>query len=215
MRFLIPVGLALLVSAKGEEFTVEALKEGAPAEVADAIRKEMAPAGTRVLRGGKPFIDVWFRAAVPTGEPRQGLGILYGEIRQGGVVGAVRFHAGSSDYKNQKFPAGVYTLRYGLQPEDGDHQGTADNRDFLLLCQAAGDASPDPIAEPKELHKLSAKVNGKKHPAVLYLVRGPEGAAPRIVRDDPAERVMLEVDVPASGGKHLRMWIVIVGKAPE
>jgi hypothetical protein len=213
MQFLIPLALTLL-AARRDEFSVEPLKEGAPTEVAEAIRKELAPAGFRVLRGGKPFVDFWFRSTLPTGEPRQGLGILYGTLKATGLVGAARFHGGSSDFKAQKFPAGLYTMRYGLQPEDGDHQGVTESRDFLLLVPAASDASPETM-EPKELNKLSAKVNGKKHPAVLYLVGGQGGTLPRIVKDDVAERVMFEAEVPAAGGKPLRLSMVIVGKAPE
>ena len=110
-----------------------------------------------------------FSSAVPTAEPNPSLGVLYPTLRQGGFVGVARFHAGAADFKAQKFPAGVYTMRYAVQPEDGDHQGVTESRDFLLLCAAASDPAIDAM-ELKELNKLSARVNGKKHPAVLYLV---------------------------------------------
>jgi hypothetical protein len=210
MRFLFP----LILLAAREEYSVEALKEPAPSEIAEAVRKELAPAGSRVLRGGKPFIDFWFRATLPTGEARGGLGILYGTLKPTGLVGVARVHGGGSDFKGQKFPAGLYTMRYGVQPEDGDHQGATDSRDFLLLCPAASDASPD-LLDPKELNKMSAKVNGKKHPAVLYLVGGDGGTLPRVVRDAAADRTVFEVEVPAAGGKPLRLSIVVQGKAAE
>lgn len=210
LRFLI-VLLALPVR---EEFAVEPLKEGAPAEFSEAIRKELPSAGHRVLRGGKPFVDFWFRSAVPTAEARGGLGILYGTLKPTGLVGAARFHAGASDFKAQRFPAGLYTMRYAIQPEDGDHQGVTESRDFLLLCPAAADGTPE-VMEPKELSKLSARVNGKKHPAVLYLVSGQGGTLPRVMKDDAAERAVFEAEVPTSGGKPLRLSIVIVGKAAE
>jgi hypothetical protein len=202
---------SLLFSA--EEFGVQPLQEAAPAEASEAIRKELAPAGTRVVRNGKPFVDFWFRTAVPTADAAKGLGINYPTVRQGGLVGVARFHGGSSDFKSQKFPAGVYTMRFAIQPEDGDHQGTAESRDFLLLCQTAVDPTPDAI-ESKDLNKLSAKVNGKKHPAVLWLVAGQGGKLPRVIHDETAERAVFEAEVPA-GGKPMRFSIVIVGKAAE
>ncbi|HVE38395.1 MAG TPA: hypothetical protein VNM14_00820 [Planctomycetota bacterium] len=210
MRFLFP----LILLAAREEFAVEALKEPAPSEVAEAVRKELAPAGSRVLRDGKPFLDFWFRTTLPTGEARGGLGILYGTLKPTGLVGVARVHGGGSDFKGQKFPAGLYTLRYGVQPEDGDHQGVTESRDFLLLTPAASDPSPD-LLDPKELNKLSAKVNGKKHPAVLYLVGGDGGPLPRVVRDATADRSVFEAQVPAAGGKLLRLSIVVQGKAAE
>lgn len=210
MHFLVPLGVTLLVAA---DFKVEPLKEGAPAEVAEPVRKELAAAGTRVLRGDKPFVDFWFRSAVPTAEPNPSLGVLYPTLRQGGFVGVARFHAGAADFKAQKFPAGVYTMRYAVQPEDGDHQGVTESRDFLLLCAAASDPAIDAM-ELKELNKLSARVNGKKHPAVLYLVGGQGGTLPRVVTDETAERSVFEAEVSA-GGKPLRLSIVIVGRAAE
>jgi hypothetical protein len=208
MGFLFP----LMLLAAGEEFAVEALKEPAPSEVAEAVRKELAPAASRVLRGGKPFIDFWFRSTLPTGEARGGLGILYGTLKPTGLVGVARVHGGASDFKGQKFAAGVYTMRYGVQPEDGDHQGVTESRDFLLLCAAASDLSPD-LLDPRDLNKLSAKVNGKKHPAVLYLVGGDGGALPRVIA--AADRTIFEAEAPAAGGKPLRLSIVVVGKAAE
>jgi hypothetical protein len=210
MRFLFP----LILLAAREDYSVEALKEPAPSEIAEAVRKELAPTASRVLRGGKPFIDFWLRATLPTGEARGGLGILYGTLKPTGLVGVARVHGGGSDFKGQKFPAGLYTMRYGVQPEDGDHQGATESRDFLLLCPAASDASPD-LLDPKELHKMSAKVNGKKHPAVLYLVGGDGGTLPRIVRDAAADRTVFEAEAPAAVGKPLRLSIVVQGKAAE
>ena len=210
MHLLLPLGVTLLVAS---DFKVEPLKESAPAEVAETIRKELAPAGTRVLRGGKPVVDFWFRAAVPTGDPNKALGVLYPTLRPGSLVGAARFHGESADFKAQKFPPGVYTLRYMVQPEDGDHQGTTDSRDFLLLCGASTDPTAETM-EAKDAIKLSAKVNGKKHPAVLYLVSGQGGTLPRVLTDDAAERSVFEVEVSA-GGKPLRLSIVIVGKAAD
>ena len=213
MRFLIPFVLTLL-AGRAEDLAVEALREAAPAEVAEVIRKELAPAGFRIHRAGKPFVDFWFRTTLPTAEARQGLGILYATLKSGGLVGVARFHGGASDFKAQKFPAGLYTMRYAVQPEDGDHQGVTESRDFLLLCPVATDPSAEPM-EFKELNKLSARVNGKKHPAVLYLVAGQGGTLPRIVKDETAERSVFECEAPGAGGKPLRLSIVIVGKAAE
>ena len=36
-------------------------------------------------------------------------------------------------------PPGVYTLRLGYQPQDGDHMGTAPHSEFCLACPAAED----------------------------------------------------------------------------
>lgn len=213
MRIFVPL-IWILAGTGFEEFAVEPLSEPPPKEVRESLRAELSPTGSRIVRAGRPFADFWFRKSLPTGTPLQGLGIQYGSLRPGGLIGVARFAGGSSDFKGQKFGAGVYTLRYAIQPEDGDHQGVSESRDFLLLSSASEDSSPEAM-EPKDLHKLSAKVNGKKHPAVLYLVGAQGGPAPRITRDDVAQRVVFETEAPGAGGKPFRLALVVVGKAPE
>jgi hypothetical protein len=219
MKLVLPL-LAVLAAARGaaaDDFAVEALKDPPPGELAEPVRKELASGGVRVLRGGKPFMDVWLRGAAPASQAKAPLGVRFPELRPGGLLGAVRIHGGGSDFKNQKYPAGLFTLRYQIQPEDGDHQGTSDSRDFLLLGPAAADASSGDLSYPESV-KLSAKVNGKKHPIVLWLVPpAEEGKGPRVVKDDQRELVLLELSMPLgqAGGKPISLALVIVGKAAE
>jgi hypothetical protein len=216
MRTLAAI-LALSTAALAEEVAVAPLKEGAPGDVAEALRKELAAEGHRITKDGKPYMDFWLRAFAPASTEKAPLGVRFGEIKPWSFVGVVRVHGGASDFKNQKYPAGIFTLRYGIQPEDGDHQGTAESRDFLLLAPASADASPETLGE-KEAVKLSSKVNGKKHPIVLWLLPpDEEGKGPRIVKNDMKEHVLFETSI-AQGkkdGKPLSLAIVIVGKAAE
>ena len=193
---------------------VEPVKEEPPAGIAEAQRRELAPTGARVLLEGRPLLDVWFRAAVPTAEPRSGQGIRYGSLIPGSLIGAVRVYEGASDSKGQMIAPGLYTLRYAVQPDDGDHQDVTESRDFLLLCEAAADPAPGELDE-KTLRKLSARINGKKHPSVLYLTVGKGGARPGVVTEPSAHRTILEVDVPTSAGRPLGLAIVVSGKAVE
>ena len=209
--------LALSSPALADEFSVAPLKEGPPADVAEALRKELSTEGFRVAKGDKPYMDFWLRAFAPASTDKAPLGVRFGEIKPWSFVGIVRVHGGASDFKNQKYPAGVFTLRYGIQPEDGDHQGTAESRDFLLLSPAAADTSPETPGE-KDAVKLSSKVNGKKHPIVLWLIPpDEEGKGPRIVKNEMKEYVLFETSIAKGNkdGKPLSLAIVIVGKAAE
>jgi hypothetical protein len=209
--------LAAAAVARADEFSVQPLKETAPAEIAEPLKKELAAEGTRILRGDKPYLDFWWRGFAPASDAKAPLGVRFPELKPGSFLGVVRVHGGASDFKNQKYPAGVFTLRFQVQPEDGDHQGTAESRDFLLLGPAAADTSPETLGE-KESVKLSSKVNGKKHPIVLWLVPpAEEGKGPRIVKDDAKEHVLYETSIPQGkkDGKPLSMALVVVGKAAE
>src|SRR5262249_51423012 len=84
------------------------------------------------------------------------------------IIGAVRFEQPSTDYRKQKIKPGVYTIRLGFQPMDGDHMGTAPYNEFCLVVPAKIDTKPD-IIEAKELRELSSKAIGGSHPGVLLL----------------------------------------------
>jgi hypothetical protein len=63
---------------------------------------------------------------------------------------------------------GVYTLRYGLQPQNGDHLGISTFRDFLLLGPAAIDTDPKVLGFDGAV-AISKEVIGTAHPASLSL----------------------------------------------
>ena len=64
--------------------------------------------------------------------------------------------------------AGVYTLRYGQQPQNGDHLGISPFREFLLLSPAAVDQDPKTTGFDGAV-ALSKQTIGTAHPAALSL----------------------------------------------
>lgn len=204
----------LLLALVLDALEVQPLKEAPPAEIAEPVRKEIAAEGFRVTKAGKPYVDLWLRQPLRTGAAAEQLGVLFPTLKQGETVGVARFYEETRDFRAQKVAAGVYTLRYFVQPEDGDHQGTTDSRDFLLVCPAAADTTLAPV-KPEDGVKLSSKVTGKKHPAVLYLIKADASAAvPRMAHDEQNHRWTLECEASADG-KKLRLGIVVVGKAAD
>jgi len=205
--------LTLPPAGSGDD-RVEVLEAGAPSAIAEAVRAALSPSGYRVVLGGKASLDFWFRRALLTVEAKPEKGVHYGRLKPGALVGVVQVHEGVSDFRAQKVSAGVYTLRYAVQPDDGDHQDMTEARDFLLLSTAADDLSPETM-EPKSLTRQSAKLNGKKHPGVLFLGAGKEGPLPRIRTQAAPAQVVFEAEVPDSAGKPLRLTIVVLGKYKE
>lgn len=200
-------------------YALQPLKEGPPSEVAEAIRALLAKEGLRVLdRKGAPYVDLWLRAELPVQEAKEQLGVKFGDIPEGTILAAARFHKDGADFKGNDFPAGVYTLRNGLQPVDGDHQGVSETRDFILLAPAKADTRAEPVST-KEAVKLSVKGTGIKHPSILYLTRMFEDAKalPRMVEDEERELWILDLEMPRPAEKStkLRLGLVLVGQARE
>ena len=126
---------------------------------------------TASRRDGKVLAEIWLRSsAPPTGGVNEGaLSVEYGALASSALVGVVRFPEAWIDYRETEVPAGVYTMRYWVQPADGDHMGVSQYRDFLLLGLVADDADPGAVFEQEPLMALSEKASGKTHPAVIAL----------------------------------------------
>ena len=154
-----------------------------PKELKEPIRNLLDDKALVVSDGKSTLCTIWFRKEIPSKATAQQVknGLTYREVQQTTLVGAIRFPKRWADYRKQEIPAGVYTLRYALQPQDGDHMGTAPFNDFLLLAPADKDAKPDPM-EVKAMRELSAITTGGNHPAVLLLYpNNKPGDAPKVV----------------------------------
>ena len=101
----------------------------------------------RIITSGNLLLTVWPRKAFESKATAEQLknGLSYREVEESDLVGAVKFPKLWSDYRKQKIKAGVYTLRLGFQPEDGDHAGVSPSKDFGVLVAAEKDAGPATI----------------------------------------------------------------------
>jgi hypothetical protein len=174
----------LAVPLWAADFAIESAgappSDGVDASVVAAVAKE----GTRVKGpDGKTVIEFWGRAVPFDGQPASGYGIRYDSIPHGALVALVRVPSEDSDFREQVIPSGVYTVRYSLHPEDGDHMGVAPSRDFALLSPVALDKDAKANMEFKALAEQSKKV-GNPHPTILR-VELPEGnEAPHLWQND-------------------------------
>jgi hypothetical protein len=219
------VGLALIgpVAQAEDSYSVEVLAEAPPEAIAAPVREALQQEGLRVLDAeGSPVVDLWLRKAVPAKEALSGPtgSVLLPFLEAGQLVGAMRLEDESGDYKDQVILPGVYTMRYGLQPVDGDHLGISAFRDYFLLSMADEDTEVEPITQ-EDLQFLSTGPSGTNHPAVFLLLPAPEEAkAPSIVRDEQEERtgVLLEMPVEVDGKdapEGVALQIVVEGAGPH
>ena len=81
-------------------------------------------------------LDFWFVTSLPL---QAGGAPSWQQTEEGTIVGAVRVSAVYRDIRGRTIKPGTYTLRYGIQPANGDHLGVSPFREFLLLSPAAAD----------------------------------------------------------------------------
>ncbi|HLK21876.1 MAG TPA: hypothetical protein VKT81_23165 [Bryobacteraceae bacterium] len=138
-----------------------------PSEVAPAIAQALQKDGVKISNGGAAYCEIWFRTEKPSGAKTTEENVTLPSIPVGALVGVIRFDGKGSDRRGQTIKAGVYTLRYGIMPINGDHQGAAPQRDFLLMTPAAEDQDLNSTPAFEALVAMSRKASGTPHPAVL------------------------------------------------
>ena len=182
-----------------------------PNELKEPIAALLAQGGTRVTIGAKT-LDFWFVKSLPL---RSGSSdVAWSAVDEGALVGAVRVSASHTDIRGKTLKPGVYTLRFALQPQNGDHLGASPYREFLLLGPSAADASPAALGHDAVVD-LAKQTIGTSHPAAWSIDPPAAAAAPLSLQKNDAGLTSVIVSVPASrDGKDvgaLKFGIVVTG----
>ena len=164
--------------------TISSAPPGLPAAYAPLVAAE----GYRVVGPSGPWVEVWFRKAIPAG-PKSSDPAITLPIAQGTFLGILHFPATGADRRGQTVKPGLYTLRYSDFPVDGAHQGVAPQRDFALLTPVAND--PDPAALP-DFDKLvtMSKTTGTNHPCVFSLEPPAGSKYPELTKEGDHDTVL-------------------------
>ena len=168
-----------------------------PTEIAAPVAAKVAPAGVRATANGTT-ITFWWVKDLP--------GETWKDVPEGTLVGVVKLDADVRDIRSHLMKAGVYTLRYGIQPATDDHFGVSPFRDFLLLSPAAVDKDPATVSHDA-LVDLSKQTIGAKHPAVWSIDPPSAKDAPLSIYTTDLGHKSLIVQV----GQH-KFGIVLIGR---
>ena len=184
--------------------------EDPPADASAPVLGAMNKAGTKIVAdNGSAYCEIWLRSTMPTGPNTGESSVTLPTIPKGALLGLLRFDAKGSDRRGQTIAPGVYTLRYGDYPVNGNHQGVAPQRDFLLLVPAALDKSPDAVADFDALVELSRKASAAPHPAVLSFWKADADDKPGFQKQGEKDWVLT-----ANLGD-TKVSIILIGKADE
>jgi hypothetical protein len=203
-----------------DSFKVQELKQAPPHTVSPEIAKVLNSEGYRVLDGeGKPFAEIWLRKDVPArAKPAGAKGVIqFPFLVESELLGVMQLYAEGHDFKDQAIAKGVYTVRYGLQPVNGDHLGVSPFRDYSLLLPAYKDRTVA-ILPRKQLETQSSESAGSSHPAVLFMLDVPTSSTktPSMIHDEEKNtwRVVVPLQLTVKGESkpltHL-VSIIVVG----
>lgn len=180
-----------------------------PEEISEEIREVLDPAGQLVTLASGTTLEFWFRSEAPGGADSPP-GVTFPGLEVGTLVGAVRINGPWSDYKGNAIEPGVFTLRYGVRPEDGNHMGVSVHLDFVLLVPTVEDPTLDAGWGQDDLNLMSFAATGIGHPGVMSLAPHWEGADGPVIFEDDAEGWALAWPAGSFGG--LTLGFVVEGE---
>jgi hypothetical protein len=223
-RIIVSLAVVFLSTRPGmaveAKYSIKITKNSPPKELKEGVRKLLESQSVELLdEKGAVICEVWFRADVPATATAAQIknGLTYRDnLKETTVLGAVQFHQDGRDYRKQKIKAGVYTLRLGFQPMDGDHMGTAPNPEFCLLVPADKDTDPATM-EAKQLHESSKEASGTSHPCILLLYpnENPKDETKLTTKEGGAWVVERKQPVTAGDKKaSLGLGLTLIGASP-
>lgn len=186
-----------------------------PPGLADALKGILQPQGSRILNAqGGTWCEVWIRKEVANSGSPASPDAKYPALHLGSLLGVISFPAAGSDYRGQAIKPGIYTMRYCLILQDGNHMGAAPIPDFVLLIPAGEDTKdPDATLTVEELVKLSRKASGTNHPSVMNLGRPPDSLTSPTLEKDDQDHWVLKTKTQSKPAADLLIGIIVVGHA--
>ena len=203
-KFLIAVALlavSLAGPARAADLKLKTADQEPPAEVSEAIRKILAPRVLQLANGDAPAYQFWWVKELPLQAKPSSAAKTLETFKQTTLLGVVSVPKALRDYRDDDLPAGVYTMRFALQPTDGNHLGTAEFPYFALLVPAKSDATVEGISTYKALTKASSKETTTDHPVLLSLRPTAEDATEPKLMEPAPEHKSVRVAVPARAGE--------------
>src|SRR4030095_2233627 len=187
----------------------------APEGLSASLQAVLQSEGYKIVNEqGVAWCEVWVRKEIANlGKPASP-DAKYPALHLGQLLGVMKFGAPGSDYRGQAIKPGVYTLRYCLTLQDGNHLGAAPIPDFVLLVPASEDTKdPDALMSTEEVVALSRKASGTNHPAVINLASPPAAASSSTLEKDEMEHWVLKVKAQSKPAADLPIGIIVVGRA--
>ena len=182
------------------ELTLKVVEKEAPKEIDASIREALQSKAIQLLEGEKPAFEFWFRSEMPLQAKPAAVDKGLEALKQAALLGVVSVAKATRDYRDDTVPSGVYTMRFALQPQDGNHLGTAEFLYFAVLTPVKVDSKLDGITDYKALVKASSKETSTDHPMVMSLrpATSEEGDVPKLSEPAP-EHKSVRVKLPAKG----------------
>ena len=214
LGFLAICFLGVMPVASTQELNVRLLEKQPPSELSEAIKSKLDTAVVEVREGDTLLYEFWFPSVTQL-EPKQAKdSSVLDQLPVACLIGAAKIHRDKRDYRDDDLYSGVHTIRFALQPQDGNHLGSSEYPYFGLLVMAENDRSLDGIKTYKQLTKASSLDTASEHPIILSL-RPAISEAEKYTLVEPApDHEAIRIEINANDGddaKVVKFDLVVKG----
>jgi len=195
------------------ELALKVAKKDPPSAVDESIRKTLQSTAVQLVDGDKAAFEFWLSAEIAMPSKPASSTAAMDAIKQSALLGVVAVGSDTRDYKDAELFAGVYTMRFALQPQDGNHLGTAEFNYFAVLVPSKKDVKPDGITDYKALVRASRAGTPSDHPVILSLrpVSSVQGDTPKLNEPAPEHKsVVLKIPARVAGGEQTTLLLELV-----
>lgn len=205
---MLMIGFTFLPAAHAADAVAKAIEKNPPESLSAPFREILSPQAVQVKEGDEVIYEFWLVKKLPLqSKPSPAYKVLE-TIQETTLLGAAKVHSPQRDYKDGRIDPGVFTVRFGLQPQDGNHLGTSLYPYFALLIPAEHDKEIEGISSYDQLVEGSSSGTPSEHPRVLALfpVYSGEGETPA-VSQPKEEHQAVRLQLPAKIGDEETMEV--------
>ncbi|MGQ0733138.1 MAG: hypothetical protein ACT4QD_05710 [Acidobacteriota bacterium] len=200
-------GVCMLFPATaGAQPVVTSFSSPPPDSLAAGVRTVLNTNAVKVTIAASVLEFWWVSALAASGADLSG----WDHVADGALVGALRLGGPFKDIRGKSIKPGVYTLRLGRQPQNGDHLGASPHREHLLLSPAPEDTDPKALGFDG-LVALSKLTIGASHPAALMLDPPVSSSSVLSVFTTEMDHRGVTMAVNTTNGTVLRFGLIVVG----
>lgn len=210
------LGTLLALPATAADLTLATTEKSPPEGVAGEISAVLEATAIQLKNGEEPEIEIWLRKETPLKDTPEEPRTAMKAIAQGTLLGVMAVHKDRRDYRDDDIAEGVYTMRFALQPQNGDHLGTSVYPYYALLIPVAHDTSLDGIEGYDAVTEASSEDTATEHPVIVSLrpADADDASEPKLTEpadDHKAVQVSLPATLPEGEKTSLSIEVVYKG----
>ena len=189
-------------AAFGVEFTLEVGEKPLPADISAEVKAQLAPKSYTLSEDGAAFMDIWLVSEIALSAKPADAKEALAKMPQIQLLGVVNVLVPERhDFRDDPIDKGLYVMRLALQPQDGNHMGTAPFDTFAMLIPNARDGELKGVPDHDKMVDIAKEKTVTEHPPILSLqpMKAAEGEFPRI--DEGGEEWhFLTIKLPGKSG---------------